>query len=134
MRPGFTFIEIIIAITIIAILGAIAGPAAWRWIGRAGESAAQSTLKTIKLSIEAYKGDTGRLPSTLSDLVNKPTDQKVGRNWKGPYLEKLPEDPWHNDYQYRPGRPGAQPPYELFSYGTAGEGSSQEDWINVWNL
>ena len=84
--------------------------------------------------LNTYKGDTGKLPATLSDLVYRPTDQKIARNWKGPYLEKLPEDPWHNEYQYRPGRPGATPPYELFSYGKDGEGSPQESWIDVWKL
>lgn len=134
LRPGFTFIELVIAITILAILGAIVGPPMLRYISKAGESAATSSLKSIKTAIDSYKGDTGKFPNTLSDLVYRPTDPKAGRNWKGPYLEKLQEDPWHNEFQYRPGRVGATPPYELFSYGKDGEGSPQESWIDVWKL
>ncbi len=133
-RPGFTFIELVIAIAILGILAAIVGPPLFRYVGRAKETSAIATLKTLKTAIESFHGDTGKFPTRLSELVHRPMEPKIAKKWKG-YLEKeVEEDPWGNPYQYRPGAPGAQPPYELFSFGPYGEGSPRESWISVWDI
>ncbi len=134
-RPGFTFIELVIAIAILAILGALVGPALLRYVGRAKETNATANVQTMKVAIENFQADTGKFPMRLSELTYKPMDPKIARKWHGPYLEKeIQEDPWGNEYQYRVNPPGATPPYELYSFGPLGEGSPRESWINVWNL
>ena len=79
---GFTLIEIMGVMVIIAILGA------------------QSDIRTIGTALDLYRMDNFTFPSTdlgLRALVERPNDPSV-RNWKpGGYVQKLSKDPWGND-------------------------------------
>jgi general secretion pathway protein G len=134
-RSGFTLIELVVAIAILAVLAAIVGPAIMNKIDNARKSATLSNLKTLKTAIDTFKSGTGRYPAKLHDLVEKPKEEAVARNWqKGGYIEggELPQDSWHEDFQYKR-TPEAKNPYELYSYGPNGAGAPKDEWISVWN-
>ena len=85
------------------------------------------------MALKLYEVDNGRYPTSeqgLASLLSKPTAPPVPRNWKGPYLEQEPLDPWQKSYAYR--YPGSHPPkdYDLFSLGP--DGVESEDDVRNW--
>ena len=135
-RDGFTLIEILIAIAIIAIMAVVVAPNLMKYLGQAKKTAAQSTLKTLQLSVDQFYVATNHYPRSLKDLVKKPTyDEQIAKKWGSPYLKQknVPEDPWGNRYQYKL-TPGQAHPYVLFSYGSSdGKSTPKVDWISVWD-
>ncbi len=135
-QQGFTLLEIIVVITIIAVLAAYIAP---KVAGRADDariSKVKNDIQVLESALELYRLDNFTYPTTdqgLNALVNNPGDLK---NWKsGGYIKKLRKDPWGNDYMYiRPGRDSAD--YDIFSYGAdnaeGGEGSDAD--VGSWNV
>src|SRR6185295_15112556 len=112
---GFTFIEIMVVVAILAILAALVIP---RIMGRtddAKRTAAKVQIRNIEGALQLYKLDNGVYPSTeqgLKALVEKPTVGVIPKKWKaGGYLPKLPEDPWANPYKYMSPAPVQQGQY-----------------------
>lgn len=135
VHPGFTLIEIMIAITIIGILGALIAPSMLSYLSGSRVTATESNLSTTQMVIEQFYADTGSFPEKLRDLIKKPVDEQAAKKWKGPYLKKLeiPTDGWDVPLVYkRPGEKGH--PYELYSYGPNGKGAPKNEWISVWDL
>ena len=135
---GFTFIEIMVVVAILAILAALVVP---RIMGRtddAKRTAAKVQIRNIEGALQLYKLDNGVYPSTeqgMKALVEKPSVGVVPKKWKlGGYLPKLPEDPWGNPYKYL--SPSQKGDYEIISLGTDGEagGEGVNADITNWNL
>lgn len=135
---GFTFIEIMVVVAILAILAALVVP---RIMGRtddAKRTAAKVQIRNIEGALQLYKLDNGVYPSTeqgLKALVEKPSVGVIPKKWKiGGYLPKLPEDPWANPYKYL--SPSQKGEYEIISLGTDGEvgGEGINADITNWNL
>ena len=80
-RRGFTFVELMVVITIIVILISMAIPIYNRSIIRAKESVLANNLYTLRTVIDQYSYDKGKAPQQLQDLVTEG------------YLQKLPVDP-----------------------------------------
>jgi general secretion pathway protein G len=131
---GFSLIEIMVVIVIIGILASLIAP---KILGRTDEArvtAAKSDIGTIMQSLKIYRLDNQRYPSNeqgLKALVTKPEVEPMPKNWKQ-YLEKLPKDPWGNDYQYL--SPGIHGEIDVFSYGgdNAPGGADQDADIGSW--
>jgi general secretion pathway protein G len=135
VRSGFTFIELVIGIAILAILALVVAPGIMGVLEKARISGTVSNLKNIKTAIDMFKVDTAKYPTKLRDLVEKPREESVARNWtKGGYIEggELPKDAWNEDFQYKR-TPEGKTPYELYSFGANGPGAPKEEWISVWN-
>ncbi len=139
---GFTFIEIMVVVAILAILAALVVP---RIMGRtddAKRTAAKVQIRNIEGALQLYKLDNGLYPTTeqgLKALVEKPSVGVLPKKWKiGGYLPKLPEDPWGNPYKYlSPVQQGdIKIDYEVTSLGTDGEvgGEGINADITNWNL
>jgi general secretion pathway protein G len=135
---GFTLIEIMVVMVIIAILGALIGPQILGRVDEARVTKAQADIRTLGTALDLYRMDNFSYPSTdlgLRALVEKPSDPNV-RNWKaGGYVQKLSKDPWGNDYQYVfPGTRGGV--YDLWSLGADGEpgGDGPAADIGNWNV
>ena len=118
---GMTLIEILVVLVLIGIVLGIVGG---NFIGKgekAKADAAKIEIGQIGQTLDLYKLETGRYPSTqegLQALVSAPPGVS---NWNGPYWKKqaVPKDPWGNDYRYAaPGPNNA--PYEIMSYGADG--------------
>lgn len=135
-KSGFTLIEILIALFIVAIL---AGGVAYYvpgYIDKAKTRRARIDLKVISSGIIEYNVDIGQYPQRLKDLVKQPQDDQAaaGKWQKGGYIQgkkDVPQDPWGNKFQYKL-TPGEDHPYELFSYGSGGKGSPKNEHISVW--
>lgn len=121
---GFTLIEIMVVIVILALLAALVGP---KIIGRSDDARiadAKVQIRNIETALKLYKLDSSIFPSTeqgLAALVTKPASGVIPKNYKAEgYLEsrKLPKDPWGNDYIYL--SPAEHGDYELCSYGADG--------------
>jgi len=132
---GFSFIEIIIAITIVGIM--VAGYLGMTsWIVRAQRTRTEGSLAAIRTAMSQYETDTGKLPATLNDLVQRPADPVVAKRWKSPYIDAkdIEGDAWHIPYVYQP-TPGSQHSYILYSWGSKkGDATPQSEWIDVWNI
>lgn len=136
---GFTLIEIMVVIVILALLAALVGP---KLIGRSDDAKITDTrvqIKNIETALKLYKLDNGNYPTTeqgLAALVAKPAVGLIPKNYKAEgYLEskKIPKDPWGNDYIYL--SPGEHGDFDIYSFGAdgvkGGEGKSAD--ITSWD-
>ena len=128
-RGGFTLLEIMI---VVVIIGIIAGFAIVNFVG-AGESAkidlARSFVKgALATQVTIYQMHNNAYPSSVEALVNKPSDAS---NWRGPYLQEIPKDPWGEVYQIRV--PGTHNPsgFDLYSKGPDKQDGTADD-IGNW--
>lgn len=80
-RSGFTLVELLVVMAIIATLLTVAVPRYFQSVDRAREAALRQTLAATRDAIDKYHGDTGRYPETLEELVGKH------------YLRRAPYDP-----------------------------------------
>lgn len=103
-RKGFTLVELLVVVVVLAVLGAIVVP---KFIG-AGKSSKESALKSdlqiLRNAIQAFYSDTGYYPAALNDLAanTAPTNgldstgaskSILAIDWKGPYVLSIPNDP-----------------------------------------
>jgi general secretion pathway protein G len=84
---GFTFVEMMVVVTIMVILISMAIPIYQRSIVRAKESVLKNNLFTMRTVIDNYSYDKGKAPQNLQDLVTEG------------YLQKLPVDPMTGNNQ-----------------------------------
>ena len=133
-EKGFTLLELLVVLGIIALLAGIVGPQVMKHMGASKTKAARVQVEDLSAALDMYKLDVGKYPTSeqgLSALVEQPSGSK---RWNGPYLRKtkVPQDPWIQDYQYA--SPGKHGKFDLLSYGADGkEGGEGEDQdINSW--
>ena len=139
-KRGFTLIEIMVVIVILALLAALVGP---KILGRTDDAKIQTTktqIRSLESALKLYKLDNGVYPTTeqgLNSLVAKPTVGTIPKNYKeGGYIEskQVPKDGWGNDYIYV--SLGEHGDYDLSSYGAdgvkGGEGKNAD--ITSWDM
>lgn len=131
-EEGFTLIEILIVVIIIAAFTALVGPELLNRVSQARQAAAAEQIEVFKLALNNYWLDNGQFPSSsegLKALIERPASASPER-WNGPYLDRkeIPKDPWGNEYRYLcPGKHNHYK-YDLWSYGKDNkEGGSGED-------
>lgn len=138
VAKGFTLIEVMIVIVILGILAALIVP---KIIGRPDEArviAAKQDISSLLQALKLYRLDNQRYPTTdqsLQALVVKPTTAPLPPNWKnGGYIERLPKDPWGNEYRYL--NPGTHGEIDVYSVGADGEpgGEGIDADIGSWAL
>jgi general secretion pathway protein G len=91
-RAGFTLIEVIVVIAIIATLAAVVGPAVFRNVGDSKTAAARSQVESFAMALGAYRLDNDVYPTSeqgLDALRSLPTTGDAPRRWRGPYLSKV---------------------------------------------
>ncbi|MBW8849016.1 MAG: prepilin-type N-terminal cleavage/methylation domain-containing protein, partial [Burkholderiales bacterium] len=81
-RPrGFTLIELIVVMAIVALLASIAAPRYFNSLQKSRETALRTSLNVMRDAIDQYAADKGRYPDSLEDLAATR------------YVREIPEDP-----------------------------------------
>lgn len=102
-EAGFTLLELLVVLAVLAMLIGLVAPSALRQLGNAKEKIAQQSVTRLAGVLDLYKLDVGRYPSSdegLQALVAAPPGV---RGWHGPYIKDamVPDDPWDRPYLYR---------------------------------
>jgi len=124
---GFTLLELLVVVAIIALLVGYVAPRYFGQIGKSEVTTAKAQIDALDKSVQQYRLDTGHYPSTdagLNALVTQPPNEP---KWNGPYLAKgVPMDPWGKAYVYK--LPGERGDYDIISLGKDGQpGGSGEN-------
>jgi general secretion pathway protein G len=128
-QRGFTLVEMLLVLVILATLAAIVYPKVMGRSKQAQVTAAQTQIASFKTALDAFEVDNGYYPkgrNGLMDLVQQPRD---ALKWHGPYMDTIPKDPWGSDYIYD--CPGKHFPasYDIYSQGPPGEQSPIGNWV-----
>ncbi len=120
-QRGMTLIEILVVLVLIGIVMGIVGG---NFLGKgekAKADAAKIEINQIGQTLDLYKLEIGRYPTTQEGLQALITAPSGATNWNGPYWKNgtIPKDPWGNEYKYT--SPGAKGPYDIMSYGSDGK-------------
>lgn len=123
-----------VVLVIIGVLAALVVPNVLNRADDARVTAARTDVANLTQALKLYKLDNLRYPSTeqgLQALVARPGAGPQPLNWK-PYLDKLPQDPWGQPYQYL--NPGLKGEVDVFSYGADGKsgGTGRDADIGSW--
>ena len=131
---GFTLIEILVVVVILGILAAIVVPRVMERPGEARVTRAKQDIQGVITALSLYKLDNFNYPGTaqgLDALVAKPSGEPDAPNWKGPYLDRVPKDPWNRPYQYL--QPGQHGDVDVYSFGSDGRPGGSGEAADVGN-
>lgn len=135
---GFTLIEVMVVVVILAVLATMVVPRVVDRPDDARIAKAKQDIQSIDSALKLYRLDNQVYPSTsqgLKALIEEPDGEPAPRNWRaGGYLDRLPEDPWGNEYQYL--SPGEHGPFDLYSLGANGQlgGDGVNAVIGNWQI
>lgn len=120
-QDGYTLMELLVVLAILGFLAAIATPAVMNYLDSAKVSTAKTEVSNIGASLDLFRFDIGRYPTTeegLKALIDAPADME---EWNGPYVKKTASlnDPWGVPYHYK--SPGEHGDFDLYSFGSDGE-------------
>jgi general secretion pathway protein G len=107
-RRGFTLIECLLVVVIVATIAAVAVPHVRDRVRAGREAALRANLRVMRCAIDRFHRDTGLFPNTLANLtvVTPPTTARNAAgttvplppgSYRGPYLTVVPRDPVHNN-------------------------------------
>lgn len=99
MQRGFSLIEILIVVALIAVIAGMVANQVFGGKDRANVRIAQGQIAALAGKVSEFENDTGSLPQRLEDLVTSPGN---ARGWLGPYSKESElKDPWNTPYEYR---------------------------------
>ncbi len=128
-RNGFTLIELMVVVIIIATLAGMVLPRVLPASNEAKSKIAAGEIANITTALQLFRLHNDRYPTNEEGLeaLLKPSTSST---WKEPYLEKKPLDPWRRRYQYR--CPGQHNPlgFDLWSQGPDPQGAGDD--ITNW--
>ena len=128
-EKGYTLVEIIIVVAIIAMLVGVIGLKLGGKLGQAKEDIAKIAIADLEGSLTLYMIEMGNYPNSNEGLEALRQNPGNSPNWKGPYLKKDPKDPWGNPWVYQfPGQHGQE--YDLCSKGADGIEGTEDDICN----
>jgi general secretion pathway protein G len=129
----YTLVELMLVVIIIGVLVAMVVP---RFTGRSEEARKEVARADINANIatalKLYELDNGAFPTTDEGLQALLVTPPSNTHWKGPYLDKLPLDPWGTAYKYvSPSQ--RKYDYELYSFGrNKVDNNGGDDDITNW--
>jgi general secretion pathway protein G len=127
---GFTLVELLLVLVILALIGGLVLPGIIGKAEGAKVKAASSQIDRLSMAVESYYLDTGATPDSLDVLVNESGDVS---GWNGPYVKQSSlKDPWGREYVYR--YPGDHGDFDIYSLGADGQpgGEDKNADINSW--
>lgn len=133
VQSGFTLLELLVVIVIIGLLAGLVAPRYFDQVGKSNTKVARAQIESLEKSLDQYRLDVGRYPTSEQGLVALFTKPANVEKWQGPYLKKaVPPDPWGNAYQYK--SPGDHGDYDLSSLGSDGQlgGTGEAADVTSW--
>jgi general secretion pathway protein G len=133
-EAAFTLIEIVLVITIIAVLGAALIYGIKGNVDVAKETRVESDIKSIVTQLKVYEARNLQPPTTeqgLKALVEMPTIEPVPERWTQ-LLEEMPKDPWKHEFRYQYPAKRSKADYDVYSLGK--DGVESADDIGNWKL
>jgi general secretion pathway protein G len=138
-QKGFSLLEIMVVLVIMGIMAALVGPQLLGNVDKARLQQMAADMKTLETTLKMYRLDNFTYPSSeqgLQALVTKPDIDPQPKNWKKDgYIDRLPKDPWGNDYLYV--SPGEHGDFDIYSLGSdgvvGGEGQAKDrgNWMTA---
>lgn len=132
-RNGFSLLEILVVLSIIALIAAVVGPRLYAQLDKSKSQTARLQIRALEAGLETMRLDIGRLPTEeegLNLLVTGDATQVPG--WSGPYLDKaLPNDPWARPYVYVAPSDDGDNRARVISYGADGQEGGQGANVDV---
>jgi general secretion pathway protein G len=121
---GYTLLELLVVMGILAMLTAFATPQLMGYFGKAKTQSVQLQIENINTALELYYMENGSYPSADTGLRALVEASPEAPRWNGPYLKKAKNliDPWGRPYQYR--YPAGNGEYEVYSLGPNGKAKS----------
>jgi general secretion pathway protein G len=132
-RPsGFTLMEVLLVLVILVVLASMAVNIFWGTQEKADRNAAATQVGFYARAIDRYRLDMRQFPSSLQELIAKPSDATLANRWGGPYMDKIARDPWDREYRYAaPGKHNTES-FDVWSLGPDGQDGSDDD-IGNWD-
>jgi general secretion pathway protein G len=126
---GYTLLELLVVMGVLAVLTAIATPQLMGYFGKAKLQSVQLQVENIGTALELYYMENGAYPSAsagLKALIEAPPEAP---RWNGPYLKRAKNllDPWGRPYQYAI----TDGQYEVYSLGPSGKAGSADRSANA---
>lgn len=132
---GFTLIEVMVVVVILSILAAIVIPRIMDRPDQARIVKAKQDIRALESALNLYRLDNFSYPTTeqgLEALIEKPSISPEPQHWKsGGYIDRLPKDPWGNDYQYL--SPGENSAIDLYSLGADAQPGGEDANADITN-
>jgi general secretion pathway protein G len=133
-QAGYSLLEILIVLAIIALIVALVGPRLFAQLDHAKVTTARVQVKSLETALQTMELDIGRYPTQsegLALLVD--ADRKATPGWNGPYLSSgLPNDPWGHAYVYDPPTDRSHPP-RVHSLGADGKPGGEGDAADIYS-
>ena len=141
IRPGFTLIEVLLVMVILAML---AGVAIVMFSGTEEGAKIDTTklkLTAIEKALGLYNSHVKQYPTAeeggLDALRKKPSDEEIAKKWRGPYLTEEPKDAWDKPFHYESvdsesSESTGGKPYKLWSEGPDKQSETDDD-IRSWS-
>jgi general secretion pathway protein G len=119
---GYTLLELLVVMGILAVLTAVATPQLMGYFGKAKAQSVQLQIENIGTALELYYMENGSYPSASTGLKALVEAAPEAPRWNGPYLKKAKNllDPWGRPYQYTI----ADGQYEVYSLGPTGKATA----------
>lgn len=98
---GFTLIELLVVLAILTLLAGLVGPRVLGQLGGAKSKTAAVQIADLEKSLELFKLDVGRFPTTEEGMLALTAKPASASGWNGPYIKGgVPNDPWGKPYKY----------------------------------
>jgi general secretion pathway protein G len=130
---GFTLLELMVVLLILALLASIAAPQVMKHLSKAKSETAKIQVDALTAAVNYCQIYTGRLPTNeegLKALIEAPSNEP---KWDGPYVQKQDSliDPWGNPYLYK--HPGKHRDIDIYTLGSDGKEGGEGDARDIGN-
>lgn len=134
-RKGFTLLEVLLVVGIIALLAAFVVPQFMNTQRGAEIDITQRMVEdggSLATQLDLFRLNVGTYPEELKELVEKPDDEVKAGKWRGPYIKSLDKlkDAWGRDLNYKFPGEANEGAYDLWSAGPDGEEGNEDDITN----
>ena len=131
---GFTLLELLVVLAIMALLAAVIGPQVLKYLGSSRTQTAKVQIQNVTSALELFRLDVGRYPTPQEGLNALVTAPPTAPGWNGPYLRRSDavRDPWGQAYLYAaPGKHGEVDVYTLGADKAEG-GTGEDQDVGNW--